>query len=48
VIFIWRSSPSPTYSDVELAVEPVAVLGVALKVVAREEAIGGKGEADVC
>jgi hypothetical protein len=34
-----------TNSDVELAEEPIAVLGVALKVIAREEAVGGKGKA---
>jgi hypothetical protein len=36
-----------TDPDEKLAEEPIAILGVALKVVSREEAVGGKGEADV-
>lgn len=45
--FIWRRAHLQTYPYVELAVEAVAVLGVSLKVVAREEPVGGKCEAGV-
>ena len=36
-----------TDPDEKLAEEPIAILGVALIVVSREEAVGGKGAADV-
>ena len=36
-----------TRFDVELAEEPVVVLGIPLEAVARKEAVGGEGEADV-
>lgn len=37
-----------SYADVQLAEEAVAVLGRALKVVAREELVDGEREADIC
>lgn len=44
----WSPNASETNPDVELAKEAVPALGSALEAIARKEAVGGKGEADVC